>query len=169
MKKLLLSFAFLTIVALAFAQESAMSPKDLSGFSGYGWGTSYGFVRQDMENENYELVASGPTDLWYRGFIFGGEVQIVYIFSEKLLISGMWILDDVDYGSFWQVHEFLQNAYNNNHELEDEIRIIASMKDGDGWIESEIWPRETNAKIVHNLDIEDDLHEVHYYYRRGEE
>ncbi len=160
MKKLFLSFAFLAIAALAFGQQSAMPPKDLSGFSGYAWGASYGFVRQDMENENYDLVASGPTDLWYRGFILGGEVQIVYIFNNELLTSGMWVIDDVDQASFWEVNSFLTKTYNSKAKLK--VR-------GDHLMESELTPAGTDARIIHRLDVVANRHEVHYYYDTGEE
>lgn len=160
MKKLFLLFASLTIVALAFAQESAMPPKDLSGFSGYAWGASYGFVRQDMESEDYELVASGPTDLWYLGEFLGGKVQMVYIFDDKLLTSGMWILDDVDQASFWEVNSFLTKTYNSKARLK--VR-------GDHLMESELMPAGTDARIIHRLDVVANRHEVHYYYDTGEE
>ncbi len=160
MKKLFLLFASLTIVALAFAQESAKPPEDLSGFSGYAWGASYGFVRQDMENEGYDLVADGPKDLWYLGEFLGGKVQFVYIFDDKLLTSGMWLLDDVDQASFWEVNSFLTKTYNSKANLK--VR-------GDHLMESELMPVGTDARIIHRLDVVANRHEVHYYYDTGEE
>lgn len=169
MKKFFLPIAMLVMAALAFGQDSAQPPKDLSGFSGYSWGAGIEFITDHMEDEEYFLVSATCTKLTYRGEILDEPLTLVYGFENGLLDTGLWVFGDVDYESFWKVHDFLQNAYNYKHELEDDQRIIASMKDGDGWIESEIWPRGTNAQILHNLDIEDDRHEVHYYYRRGEE
>ena len=160
MKRIINLLAFLSIVALAFAQESAQSPKDLSGFSGYAWGSSYGYIYQDMQEENYDLLYSTTNDLWYRGNIDGELLQIVYYFESNILTSGMWLIDDVDQESFWVVNQHLQNAYNSKVEL--------TIKN-DAWIEGKMLPPDTNAWIIHSLDVGMNRHVVHYYYRRGEE
>jgi len=160
MRKLFLSSAFLALAALAFGQESAMPPKDLYGFSGYAWGTDIEYISSDMEQEDYQLVSASCTNLSYRGKLLEEGLTIIYAFENEILVSGIWIFDDVDYDAFWRVNEFLQETYNSKVEL--------TVK-GDDWLEAEMFPRGTNAHIVHNLDVEDDRHEVHYYYRSGEE
>ncbi len=160
MKKFFLPIAMLVMAALAFGQDSAQPPKDLSGFSGYAWGASHSFVRQDMEKEGYDLVENGPNDLWYLGEILGGKVKIVYIFDDKLLTSGIWILDDIDQASFWEVNSFLRKTYNAKAKLK--VR-------GNHLMESELMPAGTDARIIHRLDVVANRHEVHYYYDTGEE
>jgi hypothetical protein len=160
MKKLLLSSVFLVIVALAFGQESAAPPKDLSGFSGYAWGTSIDFISSTMESEGYDLTSSGQRDLWYRGEVLSKPLNLVYYFENGMLISGMWIFDDTDKDTFWHVNNFLRDEYNSDASLK--IR-------GELFIESEMQPFGTDAWIIHKLDIEADSHIVHYYYQRGEE
>lgn len=160
MKKLFLSFAFLMIVNLTFAQESAMPPKDLFGFSGYAWGTTIEYISSDMERDDYELVSASCTNLSYRGRLLEEGLTLIYAFENEILVSGIWIFDDVDYDAFWRVNEFLQDTYNSKVEL--------TIK-GNDWLEAEMFPRGTNAHIVHNLDVADDRHEVHYYFRSGEE
>lgn len=160
MRKLFLSLAFLSIVALAFGQESAKPPKDLSGFSGYAWGTSIDFISSTMEAERYELISSGHKDLWYRSEILSSPLNLVYYFENGSLISGMWIFDDADKDTFWHVNNFLRDEYNSDASLK--IR-------GELFIESEMRPFGSDAWIIHELDIEADSHVVHYYYQRGEE
>jgi len=160
MKKFFFPIAMLVMAALAYGQDSAQPPKDLSGFSGYAWGAGIEFVTNHMEGEDYDLISASCKDLWYRGKLLNEKLRLVYLFEDGMLTSGIWIFDDVDYESYWQVSEFLQNTYSTNVEM--------TVK-GDDWIEAEMWPRGTNAQIVHNLDVEDDRHEVHYYYRSGEE
>jgi hypothetical protein len=160
MKKLFLSFVFLMIVYQAFAQESAMPPKDLFGFSGYAWGTDIEYVSSDMESDNYELVSASCTNLSYRGKLLDERLTFIYGFENGILVSGIWIFDEVDYDTFWRVNEFLQDTYNSNPHL--------SMK-GKDLIEAEMFPKGSNAHIVHNLDVADDRHEVHYYFRSGKE
>ncbi len=160
MKKLFLSFAFLLIGYLAFAQESAMPPKDFGGFSGYAWGTDIEYISSDMERDDYELVSASCTNLSYRGKLLDEGLTLIYAFENEILVSGIWIFDDVDYDAFWRVSEFLQDTYNSKVEL--------TIK-GDDWLKAEMFPSGTNAHIVHNLDVADDRHEVHYYFRSGEE
>ena len=164
MKKFFLPIAMLVMALLACSQDSAQPgtwspPKDLSGFSGYAWGTSIEFVTDHMEVEEYELVAATCTKISYRGSLLDEDLIIVYGFDYGRLSAGIWIFDDVDYDSFWRVNEFLQEVY--NVKTEPTVRF--------GFAEAEMFPRGTNAHIVHNLDIEDDRHEVHYYFRSGEE
>jgi hypothetical protein len=160
MRKLFLSFAFLLIGYLAFAQESAAPPKDFGGFSGYAWGTDIEFISSDMERENYELISASCTNLSYHGKLLEERVTLIYAFENEILVSGIWIFDDVDYDTFWRVNQFLQDTYKVKTEL--------TLK-GNDWIEAEMFPQGTNAHIVHNLDVADDRHEVHYYFRSGEE
>ncbi len=160
MKNLFVSSAFLAIVALAFGQESAMPPKDLSGFSGYAWGTSIDYITSDMETEGYELISSGHKDLWYKATIVDEPMNMVYYFENGMLISGMWIFDNVDPDSYWKVNHFLRKAYDSSSSLK--IR-------GDEFIESEMRPKGSRAWIIHELDVEDDNHVVHYYYQGGAE
>lgn len=159
MKKLFVSLAFLAMTSLAFGQESAQPPKDLSGFSGYAWGAGIEFIAHHMEDEDYMLLSATCTKLTYHGKIMDDPLILVYGFENGRLSSGIWIIDDVDYDSFWRVNEFLQEVY--NVKTEPTVRF--------GFAEAEMFPRGTNAHIVHNLDIEDDRHEVHYYFRSGEE
>lgn len=160
MKKLFLSFAFLLIVNLTLAQESAKPPKDLFGFSGYAWGTDIEYVSSDMKQEDYELVSASCTNLSYRGKLLEEGLTLIYAFENGILVSGIWIFDDVDYDAFWRVSTFLQDTYSSKVELTAK---------GDDWLQAEMFPRGSNAHIVHNLDVEDDRHEVHYYFRSGEE
>ncbi len=168
MKKLFLSLLLLTVGALAFSQqlriiseEPTPGYQNLFGFSGYGWGTRWAFIVLDMEDENYELLYGDSAihrELWYRGNISGEALQIVYHFDKDRLIGGMWIIDDVDQPSFWAMNEYLQEVYDTNVEL--------TVKNGE-WIEAEMLPPDTNAWIIHTLDVEADSHVVHYYYRLG--
>ena len=161
MKRLFInSVLLLSVVVLAFGQESAKPPSDMSGFSGYAWGASMNFIIDTMQDEGYDLISSGSKDLWYRGKIIDEKLQIVYYFENQILTSGMWILDDVDQESYWKVNELLQNAYNSTPRLK--------LK-GDDWIESEMEPKGTDAWIIHKLDVEADRHVVNYYFRRGED
>ena len=128
---------------------------DMSGFSGYGWGTSIEFITTSMKNEEYDLISSGTKDVWYRGNIVDEKVQLVYLFQNGLLTGGMWVFDDVDPKSYWKVNEFLRNEYNSKAKLK--VR-------GDDWIESEMEPLGTDARIIHRLDVEADRHVVHYYF-----
>lgn len=160
MKKLFLSFAFLAISYLALAQESAMPPKDLSGFSGYAWGTDIEYISSGMEQEDYQLISATCTNLSYRGKLLEEGLTLIYAFENEILVSGIWIFDEVDYDAFWRVNQFLQDTYKVKTEL--------TLK-GNDWIEAEMFPQGTNAHIVHNLDVADDRHEVHYYFRSGEE
>jgi len=160
MKKLFLSFAYLAIVALAFGQESAMPSKDLSGFSGYAWGTSIDYIISDRASEEFELISSGHKDLWYKGLLADEPMHLVYLFENGMLISGMWIFDEADKESYWKVNNFLRGAYNSSASLK--IR-------GDLFIESEMRPKGSRAWIIHELDIADDNHVVHYYYESGAE
>ena len=164
MKKLILSLALLVAGAFAFSQEveiiAVADYEDPSGFSGYGWGSSYKFIRKDMAEEGYVLLYSTERDLWYRGNINGEWLQIIYYFEHGVLTSGMLIINDVDQPSFWVVNEYLQDMYDTNVDL--------TVKN-DNWIEAEMRPRGANAWIIHSLDVELGSHTVHYYYRRGEE
>lgn len=163
MKKLIVSLALLTLGALALSEQveilAVEDYEDRSGFSGYGWGSSYGFIRQDMEQDGYDLLYSTEKDLWYRGNIKGEWLQIVYYFEHGVLTSGMLVMNDVDQPSFWVVNEYLQEMYEADVEL--------TVKN-DNWIEAEMRPPRTNAWIIHALDVEADRHVVHYYYKRGE-
>ena len=133
MKKVILSLALLVIGAFALSQEveilAVADYEDPSGFSGYGWGSSYDFIRQDMEEEGYELTYSTNKDLWYRGNINGEWLQIVYYFEHGVLTSGMFVMNDVDQPSFWVVNEYLQEMYGAKVEL--------TFKNDD-WIEAEM-------------------------------
>ena len=129
--------------------------KDLSGFSGYSWGASREFVEAGMREEEYDLIASGNRDLWYSGAIADEKLQFVYVFDHDLLVSGMWIFDDVDKESYWRVNELLRKTYG----VSPTPRIR-----GDVFIESEMTPPNTDARIIHKLDVEHDDHEVHYYF-----
>jgi len=160
MKKLFLSLAFLMFVALAFGQESAMPPKDLSGFSGYAWASDITYIESSMDTKGFELTASGHRDLWYRGEILGEGLHLVYYFENGMLIGGMWIFDHASKDAYWEVNHFLRDAYQSTASLK--IR-------GDNFIESEMGPYGSDAWIIHELDIERERHIVHYYYRRGEE
>ncbi len=160
MRKLFLSFAFLLIGYLAFAQESAAPPKDLSGFSGYAWGTDIEYISSDMEREDYELISASCTNLSYHGKLLEERVTLIYAFENEILVSGIWIFDEVDHESFWRVNEFLQDTYNSRTEV---------TANGNDLLKAEMFPRGTNAHIVHNLDVADDRHEVHYYFRSGKE
>lgn len=159
MKKFFLPIAMLVMAALAFGQDSTQPPKDLSGFSGYSWGAGIEFISHHMEEEDYMLVAATCTKLQYRGKVLDDHLILVYGFENGILNSGIWIFDDVNYDAFWRVNEFLQAVY--NVKTEPTLRF--------GYAEAEMFPRGTNAHIVHNLDIADDRHEVHYYFRSGEE
>ncbi len=162
MKKLILSLALLTVCAFAFSEQveiiAVEDYDDPSGFSGYGWGSSYDFIRRDME-EDYVLLYSTDDQLWYRGNINGEWLQFVYYFEHGVMTSGMMVMNDVDQPSFWVINEFLQEMYDTNVEL-----IVRN----DNWIEAKMHPPRTNALIIHNLDVEEDSHTVHYYYKRGE-
>lgn len=164
MKKLILSLALLTLGAFALSEQveiiAVEDYDDPSGFSGYGWGSSYGFIRQDMEQESYVLLYSTDDELWYRGNINGEWLQIVFRFEGDAMNSGMLVMNDVDQPSFWVVNEFLQEMYDTNVEL--------TVKNED-WIKAEMRPKNANAWIIHKLDVEAERHIVHYYYRRGEE
>ena len=197
MKKFFLPIAMLVMAALAFGQEAdqegtfcivdfnepvkyelryleegmlcivgvedAPNYVDKSGFSGYGWGTRWAFIVLSMEDENYELLygdSATQKDLWYRASINGEDLKIVYYFENGILASGMWVIDDVDQPSFWVINEYLQDSYDSNVEL--------TVKN-DNWIEAEMFPPGTNSWIIHNLDVEENSHTVHYYYRRGDE
>ena len=135
--------------------QSLKAVADMSGFSGYAWGASIGFITKTMQDEGYDLISSGSKDVWYRGNIVDEKLRLVYFFENGLLTSGMWIFDDVDRESYWKVNEFLQSAYDSTATLE--IR-------GDDFIESEMEPPGTDAWIIHRLDVEDDRHVVRYYF-----
>lgn len=164
MKKFILAVALLVAGAFAFSQEvdiiAVADSPDPSGFAGYGWGSSYEFIRQDMEVEGYALLYSDDDDLWYLGQIKNEQLQIVYYFEHGVLTSGLLIMKDVDRPSFWVVNEFLQDKYDTR------VRLTLKNKN---WIETEMQPKRANALIVHNLDVEENSHTVHYYYKRGEE
>jgi hypothetical protein len=134
--------------------------KDLSGFAGYAWGASYGFILESMEDENYDLLARGPRDLWYSGRILDEPLQIVYLFDDQLLTSGMWVIDDVDQEAYRIVSNYLSNAYN--------FKARTTIRD-DGLIESEMMPPGTDALIIHSMDVEHNDHVVHYYFKPGTE
>ena len=140
--------------------QSQKAVVDMSGFSGYGWGTSIEYITASMQDEDYDLIANGDKDLWYRGKILDEKLQLVYYFENGILISGMWVFDDVDPKSYWKVNEFLRNEYSSKAKLN--VR-------GDDSIESEMKPPGTNARIIHRLDVEHDDHVVHYYFRPGTE
>ena len=163
MKKLFLSLVLLIVSALTLSEQveilAVEDYEDKSGFSGYGWGSSYGFIRQDMKQDGYDLLHSTDNDLWYQGNINGELLQIVYFFEYGVLTSGMFIMLDVDQPSFWVVNEYLQDTYKTTVEL-----TIKS----DNWIEAEMLPSGTDAWIIHNLDVEEDSHTVHYY-KHGKE
>lgn len=159
-KALLLHLAVgaLIVVSLSFAQGPTELEADMSGFSGYAWGTSIEFIVSTMQDEDYDLISGGHKDLWYRGKIVGKPLQLVYYFQDGLLVSGMWIFDDVDSKSYWKVNEFLRNEYN--------AKATLRIRDDD-WIESEFAPPGTHAWILHKLDIERGQHIVNYYFRHG--
>lgn len=161
MKKLFLSLALLTLGAFALSEQveiiAVEDYDDPSGFSGYGWGSSYGFIRREMEADEYVLLYSTDDQLWYRGYINGEWLQIVYSFEGDTMSSGMLVMNDVDQESFWAINEFYQEMYDTNVEL--------TVKNDD-WIKAEMRPKGSNAWIVHTLDVEADRHLVHFYYRR---
>lgn len=163
MKKFFLLIAMLVMALPACSQDSTWSTtwstKDLSGFSGYSWGTGIEFISHHMEAEEYFLLSATCTKLTYSGQVLDDPLILVYGFDNGRLSSGIWIIDDVDYDAFWRVNEFLQEVYN--------VKTVPTARPG--YVEAEMFPRGTNAHIVHNLDIEDDRHEVHYYFRSGEE
>jgi hypothetical protein len=135
--------------------QSQNAVVDMSGFSGYAWGTKIEYIESSMKDADYELIASGNKDLWYRGEILGEGLHLVYYFESGMLVSGMWIFDDVDHQSYGKVNEFLHNTYDSQTKL---------MIKGDDWIESELEPPGTDARIIHRLDVEADRHVVHYYF-----
>jgi len=59
------------------AGQSQKAVVDMWGFSGYGWGTSIEYITASMQDEDYDLIASGDRDLWYRGKILGEKLQLV--------------------------------------------------------------------------------------------
>jgi hypothetical protein len=154
------AFTFLMGSAFVLAQQAVQPTKDLSGFSGYAWGTSREFIQGTMEDDGYDLIENGINTLWYRGKILNEKLQIVYRFEKGRLQSGMWIVDKVDPKTYWKINEHLRNAYNSKVRLKIQ---------GDDWIEAEMEPKGTDAWIIHKLDVKADRHVVHYYYRRGEE
>ena len=167
MKKLFLSLVLLTVGALALSEQveilAVEDYEDRSGFSGYGWGTSWAYIVLDMEDANYDLLygdSATRKDLWYRGKINGEAVRIVYYFEKGVLASGMWVIDDVDQPSFWAVNQYLLDSYGSKVELTVE---------NDSVMEAEMLPPGTDAWIIHNLDVGADRHVVHYYYRPGGE
>lgn len=159
MKKLFLSFALLTMIAMAFGQAEPVD-RDLSGFSGYGWGTSIDFIASSMDEEDYDSIAATREELWYRGQLVGEPLQIVYLFKSGLLTGGIWVFDIVDQRSFWKINNHLLHEYNTTAKLK--VR-------GETWIETEMRPKDTDALIIHRLDVDADRHVVNYYYQRGEE
>ena len=135
--------------------QSQKAVVDMWGFSGYGWGTSIEYITASMQDEGYDLISSGTKDVWYRGKILDEKLQLVYYFENGILISGIWVFDDVDPKSYWKVNEFLRNEYDSKTNLK--VR-------GDDWIESEMEPPGTDAWIIHRLDVEANRHVVHYYF-----
>ncbi len=123
----------------------------MSGFSGYAWRVDREYIEADMYSEGYDLIGSGDRDLWYRASIVGENHQLVYVFDHDLLVSGMWIFDDVDYQSYLQVNGYLHNAY--------DLQANRTIQ-GDDWIESELKPPGTDALIIHRLDVLTDQHVV---------
>ena len=161
MKNILLTIMFLSSLAVAIDQDKEPGAgRDLSGFSGYGWGTSYNFIEDDMKAEGYKLTTGSSKDLWYEGEIQGERVELVYYFKKQALTSGMWVFSDVDQESFWKVSEFLRETYNAQ---------VSMRVRGEVMFETEMEPPGTDAWIVHTLDLEKDTHVVHYYFRLGEE
>jgi len=159
MKSLFLSFALLALFAMAFSQAASTKVNyDLSGFSGYGWGTSIEFVTSTMEEDGYEMLTATREALWYRARIDERRLQIVYLFNGGLLSGGMWVFEDVDQKSFWKISDYLRKAYSSKTTLK--IR-------GDKWIETEMRPAGTNALIIHHLDVDAGRHVVNYYHRSG--
>lgn len=159
MKKLFLSFVLLTMIAMAFGQSEPID-RDLSGFSGYGWGTSIDFIASSMDEEGYDSIAATRESLWYRGQILNEQLQIVYLFKSGLLTGGMWVFDTTDQTSFWKINNHLLHEYNTTAKLK--VR-------GKTWIETEMHPQDTDALIVHMLDVDAGRHVVNYYFWRGEE
>ena len=137
------------------ADQSQKAVVDMWGFSGYAWGTSIEYITASMRDDGYDLISSGTKDVWYRGNIVDEKLQLVYYFENGILVSGMWIFDDVNYQSYWKVNEFLQNKYDFQSKLKFK---------GDDWIESELEPPGTDARIIHRLDVEANRHVVHYYF-----
>jgi len=160
MKHLISCFLLALIVLTALAQERGVQAIDMSGFSGYGWGTSYEFISNDMNEEGYSLISSGDRDLWYSGKLLDESIKVVYLFKDDVLTSGMWSIEDVDQESYWIINGFLRKEYN--------VKVKLRVK-GDTLIETTMRPPDTDAVIVHKLDVANKTHVVSYYYQPGED
>jgi len=164
MKKLFVNAALLlTIVGLALAQESSRPPEDvdLSGFSGFAWGASRGFVHDEMSNDGAVVLSEGPQDLWYRAEIWGEQVNVIYYFDKNgLLNGGAWLIADLDQKSYWAINDKLRKTYNTKAKLT--VR-------GEEYIKSDMYPAGTDAWIEHTLDLtkkdERSAHAVRYRYQ----
>ena len=90
------------IIALSILLTACASspPKDVSGFSGYAFGSSYDFVLADMRTEGGEPKELTTRAQWYVGNLKGYPVEFAYVFEGGLLVSGMWVFQDTSFKSF---------------------------------------------------------------------
>jgi len=126
--------------------------KDVSGFSGYGFGSEYEYILYDMRSEGRVPEESSARVQWYAGALDGYPVEFAYVFENGVLVSGMWVFQDTSPASFQSIENLLLRTYSGS--------VIIATED-DVNVHEHAGP---DARIVHLLDTSEPRHAVHYHY-----
>jgi len=141
-------------ICLCVAGCAPMAPKPVEGFAGYAFHSSYDGVRDDMTDEGYVLADSDQQNLWYDGTLYGYPVQFAYDFSHGELSGGYFDIYDVSASAWDDVGSELDKVYPGARSLpcssgSEYCRVLCTV----------------DAKLVHLLSDDREVHVVRYYER----
>lgn len=141
-------------ICLCVAGCAPMAPKPVEGFAGYAFHSSYDGVRDDMTDEGYVLADSDERSLWYDGTLYGYPVQFAYDFSHDELSGGYFDIYDVSASAWDDVGSELDEVYSRATSMPcssggEYCRVLCT----------------ADAKIVHLLSDDREVHVVRYYER----
>lgn len=120
MKKIVLAAVCAATVLVTGIFANAM---ERPGFRKFPWGTEYS---QIVENEKSELQDKGADYLVYRTMLFGYNFQAAYVFKDKKLYMGKYMLIDKfeDLNKYIEVFDRLKGILQDKYGKPKEDRAI---------------------------------------------
>ena len=142
----------LITVVILLAGCASSQPKDISGFSGYAFGSEYSFILEDMRAEGREPEELTNAAQWYDGELEGYRVEFAYLFENELLVSGFWVFQDTSLTSFQSIEDLLLRTYSSSVVRRTDNGVATHEHHG------------PDTRILHILDPSEPRHAVHYYF-----
>ena len=128
------------------------------GFSSFAFGSSHAYVQAEMVDDGYGALLVTEEELWYEGELYGYPVDFMYEFETDQLIGGIWDIRELTADAWRRVGEQLSAVYPNAA-----VNTCSS-----GSPSCRIYCT-SDARIVHLLNADEDVHAVRYYEQSRDE